>query len=255
MSSRAIRVVFVVSILTVTAVPAAAQWVVHDPTNYVQAVTAYTKAVQQYEFLLQQARRLPQDVAARYRVPTSPWPTHDIGAPHASGLAAGLNTGVGVAARYRAALNGLDVIDDVTGKLPHSLRGRLMSQYGALQLADSAAVIGIEQTGAIRAGSAGVSHAIQALEDDAVGGPDEQHSQTALLNKINGASVLGLRIAERSTQFLASTVEQLLVDNLRKREAEAQLMNAHLYRWRYGQQYGAGIFRETAQKLDTWRQP
>ena len=255
MTSIAIRVALVLVVIAATAAPSAAQWVVYDPTNYAQALTAYTQALQQFEFLVRQAKRLPADVAARYRVPDTAWRTHDVALPHASGLAAGLNTGSDVRGQYRGAVAAMDVIDDVVGKLPHDLRGRLRSQYGAIHLADSVAAVGIEQTGAIRAGSADVHRAIQALEDDALGGPDEQHSQTSLLNKINGASVLGLRIAERSTQFLASTVEQLLVENLRRREVEAVAMNAQLHRWRYGQQYGAGLFRETAQKLDSWRQP
>ena len=255
MISIAVRVVSVLVVVAATATPSAAQWVVHDPTNYAQALTAYTQAMQQYEFFVRQAKRLPGDVAARYRVPDTTWRTHDTALPHTSGLADGLNTGGDIRARYRAAVAAMDVIEDVVGKLPHEMRARLRNQYGAIQLADSVAAVGIEQTGSIRAGSADVRRAIQALEDDALGGPDEQHSQTSLLNKINGASVLGLRIAERSTQFLASTVEQLLVENLRRRAAEAEALNAQLYRWRYGQQYGAGLFRDTAQKLDSWRQP
>ena len=86
-------------------------------------------------------------------------------------------------------------------------------------------------------------------------GAAEYHRQTALLNKINGASVLGLRIAERNTQFLAHTVEQLLLENVRKRQAEAQLMNAHGYQWRYGQRYANEMFDKTAQRLDSWQQP
>ena len=51
------------------------------------------------------------------------------------------------------------------------------------------------------------------------------------------------------------TLEQLLIDNKRQRGAEAKLMNAHIHQWRYGQEYGNDLFRQTAQRLDQWRQP
>ena len=234
---------------------ASAQWVVHDPTNYAQLVTTFRQAVQEYEFFLNQARRLPATLAARYRVPELPWYNHAIELAHAGALVAGLNSGEGVWAAYRGSVDPVDVAEDVLAQLPAALRPRLANRYGAIELADSIATLGIQQAGLTRAGGLSIGRAIQALEDDALTGPDEQHSQTALLNKINGASVVGLRIAERTTQFLAHTVEQLVVDNLRKREAEAQLMNAQLYHWRYGKEYGDSLFRHAAETLDSWRQP
>jgi len=58
------------TILTATTVCAAilvttayAQWVVYDPTNYAEAVAEFEQLVQQYQFLLAQARRLPIDMA------------------------------------------------------------------------------------------------------------------------------------------------------------------------------------------------
>jgi hypothetical protein len=47
-------------------------------------------------------------------------------------------------------------------------------------------------------------------------------------------------------------LEQLLVD---ERDAEAQLMNAHIYQWRFGTDYASDLSRNTAQTLDRWRQP
>ena len=50
-----------------------------------------------------------------------------------------------------------------------------------------------------------------------------------------------------------STLEQMIVANTRKREAEALLLNATIYQWRYGQAYGEDLFRNTAANLDGWR--
>jgi hypothetical protein len=50
-------------------------------------------------------------------------------------------------------------------------------------------------------------------------------------------------------------LEQLLVQNKRSRDAEAQIMDAHLFQWRYGASYGRDLFSRTAAALDSWRQP
>ena len=114
--------------------------------------------------------------------------------------------------------------------------------------------MGINQVGAVRTNGSSVLSAIRAVENDTVDLTDSFQSQTAILNKINGTSVLGLRIAERSTQLQMHTLEQLLVDNQRRREAEAVLMNAAIYQWQYGLQYGQDLYRSTATNLDSWRQ-
>ncbi len=248
---RRLSVLLLVATCMAAPRPAVAQWVVYDPTNYVQAVARYVQLVQQYEFLVQQAQRLPAAAAARYRVPAVTWQTYGAESP----VLATLNAGLATAAAYRTTTDALDSLTEVLGTVPEALRARLSTRYAALGMADALAQAALQQAGVTRANGAGVLRAIQAMEDDALAGSDEYHSQTALLNKINGTSVLGLRIAERGTQFLAHTVEHLLLDNLRKRQAEAQLMNAHLYQARYGQRYGRELFDTTADRLDTWQQP
>jgi hypothetical protein len=244
---RALAIAF----LLFTPAAARAQWVVYDPTNYAQAVTRYLQAVQQYEFLVRQAARLPSGAANRYRVPEHPWQVYQ---GDLSVLAA-LNGGASAASAYRGAVDPLDSIADVLAKVPAAVRARLNARYAALGVSDGVAQMSLQQAGAGRAAGPTVLRAIQAMEDDALSGPDEYHSQTALLNKINGASVLGLRIAEHGNQLMVHTVEQLLLDNVRKRQAEAELMNAHVYQWRYGVRYGAEMFDKTAHRLDSWRQP
>ena len=171
-----------------------AQFVVHDPINYTQALLRYSQMLQQYRFWLTQARRLPVDMATRYRVLGSKWRHHDVEVqyPYARPLLTALNFG------------------DTSGALYGEVSDRL---------------------------------------------EDLDHTQAALLNKINGASVLELRISETTNQFLMHMLEQLLVQNKRTRDAEAQLMDAHLFQWRYGTPYGRDLFSRTASSLDTWRQP
>ena len=234
-----------------------AQLAVYDPANYIQAVTRYQQMLQQYQFWLRQARRLPVDMATRYRVPEVLWRTHDsaVTFPYAGPILSALNFGDATGAQYFRAVHQLEPLDAIFARLPQGFRRRLTDSYATIQLADSAATMGIHQAGIIRFNGRSVLRAIDAMEQDLVAAPGDFHSQTALLNKINGANVLGLRIAERNSQFLLATLEQLLVENKRKRDAEAQLMNAHIYQWRHGTEYAQDLFRNTAQTLDRWRQP
>ena len=91
------------------------------------------------------------------------------------------------------------------------------------------------------------------MEKDAVSTRDDFVTQTALLNKINGAAVLQLRMQDHADKVLTSVLEQMLVANRRQRDAEAVLMNATITQWRYGTAYGDEMFRNTAANIDNWR--
>jgi hypothetical protein len=257
MFSRIATAFALVSLFALSPLPATAQFVVHDPTNYVQALARYQQMLQQYQFWLRQARRLPVDMASRYRVPEILWRIHDSAEafPYAGPILAGLNYGDATGAGYLQVVHRLEPVEAIFARLPTGFRRRLTDSYATIQMADSAATMGIHQAGIIRFNGRSILRAIDAMEQDLVAAPEDFHSQTALLNKINGANVLGLRIAERNSQFLLATLEQLLVENKRKRDAEARLMNAHIHQWRYGAEYAGDLFRNTAQTLDSWRQP
>jgi hypothetical protein len=257
MSARRILTLALVVALTLSSSPVHAQFVVYDPTNYAQAILRYSQLVQQYQFWLRQARRLPVDMATRYRVPEVRWRTHsdDETFPFARPILSGLNFGDATGSLYAQAVDRLEPLTATLPRIPEALRRRLGNIYATIEMSDSVATMGIHQAGAIRFNGRSVLRSIDSMEQDLVAAPEDFHSQTALLNKINGASVLNLRIAETSSQFLMHTLEQLLVENKRKRDAEAQLMNAHIYQWRFGKDYAADLFRQTASALDSWRQP
>lgn len=253
---RRLAVLCFVGVATVCgASTASAQWVVHDPLNYGELIVTFNQLVREYELLVQQARRLPVDLAARYRVPTVPWASHDVATEYAAALLDALNRGVRGGDPYRDTLARLDAVRAVLPFVPESLRERLGTGYATIELADQLARSAIAQTGGVRANGPQMQRTIQALEDDAVSGDDRFHTQAALLNKINGASVLGLRIAEQTTQSLSGVVEQLVVVNKRQRDAEAKAMNAQLYQWQFGSAYGRALFTNTARDLDAWQQP
>ena len=232
-----------------------AQWIVHDPANLAEAITTYEELVQHYQLLLQQTRRLPLDLARRYRVPTVPWPSHDTITDYAHPLLEALNHGDPAGVGYAQAVVPLNPVRAVLAQIPMDFRARVGTSVATIELADRLARTAVNQAGAVRTHGAAVLQTIQSMEDDAVSADDRFHTEAALLNKINGASVLALRIAEETSQSLQQVVEQLLVGNKRQRDAEASLMNAQLYRWQFGQTYAQDLVRDTAEDLDRWRQP
>ena len=252
--SRVCVSLFVCAIL-VTPTSASAQWTVYDPTNYAQAVLRFQQLVQEYQLLFQQTRQLPVNLAARYRVPTLPWASHQTVAEYAEPVLRALNEGDPTGLQYTQTVDPLGSVQVVLDQIPTALRPRVGTGYATIELADRVARTAVDRAGALRMQGENVLRTIQALEDDAVSTDPRFHSQVALLNKINGTNVLGLRIAEQTNQSVLTAVEQLLVANKRQRDAETKQMNAQLYQWQWGLAYAQDLFRLTAQGLDSWRQP
>ena len=231
-----------------------AQWVVYDPTNYAEAVAAYEQLLQQYQFLLAQAHRLPLDMASRYHGSSTDWNRHDsTGLLYAQPLVSALNQGDTSGAGYRAVTDPLDVPGSVADRMSTEMHRRLADNYATLELSDSANRLAIDQTGLGRTQGPQMQQAIDHIEADVANGGDDYHSQTALLEKLTAANAIQLRQSQQTNQFLLSALEQQLVESKRKRDADARLMNATIYQWRYGQPYGADLFRNTATSLDAWR--
>jgi hypothetical protein len=165
-----------------------------------------------------------------------------------------LNIGDPSGIRYREVVDLLDLPTDVTSRMPAEFLRRLGTAYATVELADSVATRSVDEAGTLRANSVRVLEAIQAMELDSAAEKDEFHTETALLNKINAAAVLSLRLEAQTNQFLLDTLEQQLVDNKRKRDSEAKAINSTIHQWRYGPAYGASLFNRTASNLDSWRQ-
>ncbi len=256
--SRTIRVTSIVLlILALQARTIRAQFVVYDPTNYFQALTRYAQLLEQYRFWVAQARRLPVDLGLRYRLLPVRWRTHDPTGTYtyAQPILSALNNGDATGTLYDVSTDRVATLDDLLAFVPQDLRGRLESLYGSIQFGDSVAKTAIDEVGATRTNGRLALNTIQNMEDDAVSNADDFQTQTALLNKINGATVLALRLDETAMQLQLHVLEQLLVENKRTRDADGRLMNAQLFQWRYGQSYGRDLFSHTASALDSWRQP
>ena len=81
--------------LALVTVPVKAQFVVYDPANYLEAILQYEQILRHYEFLIQQAKRVPVDMATRYHAHSIDWTYHDLraGLQYAQPLLAALNEG------------------------------------------------------------------------------------------------------------------------------------------------------------------
>lgn len=244
-------------VLTLAANTLQAQFVVHDPVNYAQALARYAQLIEQLRFMVRQARRLPVDMATCYRVPTIRWRHHDVEGDYvyARPLLTALNFGDTSGALLQQVSEPLEDLEPVLSMVPPELQRRLANSYGSIQFADSIARMAVHHVGSVRSNGKTAIAAIENMEADAASGDDAFHSEAALLNKINTASVLGLRISETANQFLMHTREQLLLQNRRTRNAEAQLLDAELNQRRYGTLYGRDLMSQTAARLDGWRQP
>jgi len=251
------RILIACAIVLVATLPLRAQFVVHDPLNYAQALARYAQLIEQFRFMVKQARRLPVDMASRYKVPATRWRHHDTETQYAYArpLLTALNAGDTSGALYGQVTDRLDDLDDLLPTVPSELRRRLQNSYATIQFADSVARMAIHQIGAIRSNGKNTLLAAENMENDAASPDETLNSQIAVLNKINAASVLELRVSETTNQFLMHTLEQLLVQNKRSRDAQARAMDAQVFQWRYGLPYGRNLFSRTASTMDSWRQP
>jgi len=255
---RAVAAVLVGVMLSSTPVRVRAQvydYLVYDDANWYQAFLQLLQFIEQFRFLLRQAKRLPIDMVTRYHGHSVDWTLHDLqaGLLYAQRILSALNTGDPTGNAYRQTVNPLDIPTDVIARMPASLQGRLVNAYAAIEMADSVSALAVDQMGMMRSEGPHNEQVAKDMEKDAVTTNDEFHTQTGLLNKINAATVLGLRMQDHVTKTLMSALEQLMVVNRRQRDTEAGLVNATIYQWRYGQAYGEDLFRNTAANIDNWR--
>lgn len=239
--------------------PARAQaydYLVYDDANWYEALLQLLQFIEQLRFWVNQAKRLPIDMATRYHGHSVDWTLHDASAGllYAQRILNALNIGDPTGAAYRQTVDPLDLPSDIVSRMPVNLQRRLTNGYAAIELADSVSKLAVNQTGAMRVEGPFNEQVAKDMEKDAVSTVDSFHTQIAVLNKINAATVLGLRMQDHIGKTLMSTLEQLVVTNRRQRDAEAVLMNATIYQWRFGPSYGDDLFRNTAASLDSWQQ-
>jgi hypothetical protein len=240
------RLVLVLVLTLVIAVPVSAQLfgVVFDPTNYANALLRYAQLQQQYAqlvttyqqirtqylLLLQQAQRLPVDMAARYRSLASPW--LPLTASNAYGTTApwllAANTGPGAIAAYTQATQPLSSYGGAIDRLSAEEAARVRAVYDRVELADGSVAHGLEALGYLRGHQESMEATLRNLEDDTYASDPDRNTQIAVLNKINATGVTAARLAKDANNVLVSLLERQLLEATERREAAVQGINAHI---------------------------
>jgi hypothetical protein len=91
--------------------------------------------------------------------------------------------------------------------------------------------LAVDQTGSARTDGPPTLQAIKNVEHCIANPADAFHSQTALLEKINAAEAIGLRLEEPTNQFLMSSLEQQL------QTTAARCDRGALFAWRRAVQF------------------
>jgi hypothetical protein len=230
---------------------------VFDAAAYSEAIIEAFDLLEQLANMYFQGQPLPVDMAARYYAYSPFWTTNTLFSPYppAQPVLNALNVGDPVGSGYQQVVDPLQVPTDVLALMPLDLQRQFADRYATIQLADSVAAMAINQSGVVRANGNELLQTLQSMQADAFTPVSDYQTQTALLDKINGASVLSLQESEQANQFLSDAIEQLVVANKRQRDTEAGVMNATINQWRYGATYGQSLFSRTASDVDTWRLP
>jgi hypothetical protein len=245
--------------------------IVFDPSNYAQAVQrliqmqqqyaqlvlTYQMIRSQYEHMVQMARRVPVNMAARYRAVVTPWRTFSANNTYGTtaGWVSGINSGLGVAIGYEKATQPLGSYGAALANIPADQLDRLKTNYGTVELADGANIHGMETVGRLRGNAGAVEAAIQGLEIDSLSPDPDMNTQIAVLNKINAANIIALRSGQDTNKLLVSLAEHEIIDAKRKRDAEAAAIDHHIRFMAQGRQILKAQAAGASEAMLAWRMP
>jgi hypothetical protein len=245
--------------------------IVFDPSNfeeavrqllqmeqqYAQLVQTYQVVRSQYEQMIWMAKRVPVNMAARYRAIATPWRTSS--ATNTYGTTAdwisGINTGLGISSGYSQATQPLGSYGAALGQIPADQLPHVKTSYATVELTDGANLSGMETLGRLRANARGVETAIQGLEDDSLSPDPAMNTEIAVLNKINAAHLITVRNTQDTNKLLVALAEEQIIDAKRKRDAEAQAINNHIRFVAEGRAVLAAQAAGASEAMLAWRMP
>jgi hypothetical protein len=233
----------VVAVVSVAVWPVRAQFVVTDPANTFR--NSITAAIEELLFNTQrdqrrQIRRMARRLTLfttldEYALRDTPeWRIHDFltdAVLFARNYHAALNYGDGRGSAYLGVTEPLVAVDDegAVGGLSRAAWEEFRARLATINAADAVAIAATNDNGLLRYNGRREQAAIEALESQVVD-PSQEQSTTAVLEKVNGAVLIGTRQRQARMQFIAGIVEQLLIDTKRARDTEATAINRRLRR-------------------------
>jgi hypothetical protein len=237
---------------------------VHDPA--VTLRNAVTAVIEDLTFNVQrdqrrQVRRMARRLSmftdlAKYAMESTPkWRIHDFETEavlFAHDYHAALNWGDGTGRAYQGIVEPLEPFDDEGA--PISAQA-FQARLATIHAADAVAIAATNDSGLLRSnGRRAELAAVEALQRQ-VTDPSQEQSTTAVLEKINGATLIGARQRQARLQLMTDVVEQLLIDTKRARDTEATSLNMQLTTWRDGDLVNHAFASGTGEALRIWRQP
>jgi hypothetical protein len=243
-----------------------AQWTIYDPANTARnTVTAVLKQrlveaqTMQRVQLERMARRLAglTDLQKYYVRDTPEWRIHDFWDESISPLARDYHAALNYGDRSGRALLAVSHelrSSGLPGELTATALRAIRSRLATIDATGAALMTATHGAGLTRYNGRRELAAIEALEQDVID-PTDQQSATAVLEKLSGASLVGIRQRQARIALLGALVEHLLLDSKRARDTDAAAMNMQLVNWRDGRAANEAFVAGSGDALRTWRQP
>ena len=241
----------ILAALTALAPAAHAQFgsgIVFDPTQsahalqqieqasqmYTTAVATRNQIVTMYNLAYQMAQ-LPQDLGVRYRAGWSQWtslqaPPNTYG--NTAALVNALNYGALAQAQqgYNSAY--VQVQNYPSGNyssLDSRTQNTVANQYATSELAQTATTNTLATLGTIRTDEQGFATKLSNLDSDTFSIDPTQQTQSALLGKINSATLLQIHSQQDTNQLLMASIQQQLVTQKQQIDAQNRAINNAIY--------------------------
>ena len=243
--------VFIFGLLYALAPVAHAQFgsgIVYDPTQsahalqqieqgsqiYKTAVATRNQIVTMYN-LAYQLSRLPQNLAARYKADWAQWtslqaPPNTYG--NTAALVNALNFGALVQAQqgYNSAyVQAQSYPSGSYSALDARTQATVANQYATSEIAQTTTTNTLSTLGTIRTNEQGFATQLSNLDADTFSTDPTQQTQSALLGKINSATLLQIHAQQDTNQILAASAQQQLVAQKQQIDAQNRALNNAIY--------------------------
>ena len=201
---------------------------------YTTAVATRNQIVTMYNLAFQMSQ-LPQNLAARYRADWSQWtslqaPANTYG--NTAALVNALNFGALVNAQ-QGYLNAYVQVQSYPSGGYSSLDSRtqatVANQYATSELAQTTTTNALATLGTIRSDSQAFATQLANLESDTFSTDPSQQTQSALLGKINSATLLQIHSQQDTNQLLTAQMQQQLVAEKQQIDAQNRSINNAIY--------------------------
>ena len=219
--------------------------IVFDPTQSAHALQQITQASQLYTTavatrdqivnmynLAHQMAQIPQNLASRYQAAWSQW-TNLLSTPNTYGntsaLINALNFGTNAQQGYVGAyIQYQSYPSSAYSTLDQNAQSVVANQYATSEMNQAATTSTMATLGTIRSNSKAFSQKLSGLEADTSGDTTEQ-SESALLAKINSATLLQIHSQQDTNQLLAASIEQQMIAQKQQIDAQNRAINNSIY--------------------------